>query len=152
MDEDWHLYFRESIPLCCTMYMDLELKEFFFLRLIYFLITLFLQYFFHYHLVPLYSHPQQSPHCFLCPWVLFPFCPIPPVPNLPPTLSCHPALYLWVCLILLKRIFNFKLPLGNTSFIMSVLQKLYCGYYDYYLLVYMIPKFHVKYEHCLWLI
>ena len=38
----------------------------------------------------------QLPHCCPCPWVLFPFCSIPPPPHLPP-LSCHPALYLWVC-------------------------------------------------------
>ena len=33
--------------------------------------------FFHYHLVPLY-HPPRSPQCCPRPWVLYPFCSIPP--------------------------------------------------------------------------
>ena len=33
-----------------------------------------------FHLHPLL--PQQSPHCWPRPWVLFPFCSIPPPPNL----------------------------------------------------------------------
>ena len=43
--------------------------------------------------------PQQSPHCRPCPWVLSPFCSIPP-PHTPPP-NCQPALYLWVVSILL---------------------------------------------------
>ena len=35
--------------------------------------------------------PQQSPHCCPCPWVLFPFCSVPPPLNspLPPPTSCQ---------------------------------------------------------------
>ena len=59
---------------------------------------IFIVFFFHYHLVPLYSpFPQQSPHCCLYPWVLFLFRSIPPPPNLRQPPSCHTALYLWVC-------------------------------------------------------
>ena len=32
--------------------------------------------------------PQQSLHCCPCPWLLFPFCSIPPPPNHSPS-SCH---------------------------------------------------------------
>ena len=42
--------------------------------------------------------PLQSKHCCPCPQVLFSFCSICPLPNLPTPHSCHPALYLWVCL------------------------------------------------------
>ena len=33
--------------------------------------------------------PQQSPLCCLRPWVLFPFCSIPPYPKFPTPPSCH---------------------------------------------------------------
>ena len=41
---------------------------------------------------------QQSPHCCPCPWVPFPFCSVPPLPNLSLPHSCQPALSLWICL------------------------------------------------------
>ena len=53
--------------------------------------------FLHYHLVPLYGHPQQSPNCCPCPWVLFPLCAVSPPLTFPHPTSRHPALHLWVC-------------------------------------------------------
>ena len=43
------------------------------------------------------SSPQLPPHCYPCPWLIFPFCLISAPPNLSPH-SCLPALHLWVCL------------------------------------------------------
>ena len=40
----------------------------------------------------IHSSPQKLPHCCPCPWVLFPFCSVPPLTNLPSSLICHPAL------------------------------------------------------------
>ena len=54
----------------------------------------FLLYFFHYHLTPLDPAPSNhimSPFSFLL---------SPSTPQLPPSLSCHPALHPWVCLCL----------------------------------------------------
>ena len=43
------------------------------------------------------SSPQQSPHYCPCPWVLFPFCSIPPFPHLFPQLAviCSPSMSLY---------------------------------------------------------
>ena len=59
--------------------------------------------------------PPQSLHCCPRPWVLFPFCSIPPLPNCyhppPPPLSCYSALYLWVCLYFCLLVwFVYSLP------------------------------------------
>ena len=45
----------------------------------------------------------QSPHYYPCPWVLFPFCSIPPPPNLP-TQCCQHTLYLWVSVLLFSSL------------------------------------------------
>ena len=49
-----------------------------------------------YSLYTQHPHTLQSPYCYLCPWVLSPFCSI----TLPTKLthSYHPTVYLWVCL------------------------------------------------------
>ena len=59
--------------------------------------------FFHYHLVPLYSLPLPAITILCpCPWVLFPFCSIPPLPTSPQPLAVIMALSLSLFCLLVQ--------------------------------------------------
>ena len=75
---------------------------------------LFLLYFFHYHLTPLYSPPHCNPHTMCpCPWVLFPFCSTLPPSNPHPELS---ACSLWVSVsILLQQVILLDIFTSNST-------------------------------------
>ena len=50
--------------------------------------------------------PQKSPHCCPCPWVLLPFCSIPPSPHFLPPLAviCSPSMSLPLFCLLVQFI------------------------------------------------
>ena len=69
----------------------------------------FLLYFFPLPFNPfMFSSLQHSPHCCMCPWVLFLFAQslhtLPAPSTFPPILGCHPALYESVSILLVSSV------------------------------------------------